>query len=134
MAGMAWNLSVNFTIPNGQRLEYPKFKWDEENKVLSFDVELRMSAGNGSRVITRVPMEIRDGDSDQLTRQASPAAGINIDDPAGYFVKTKRATPTGYTDAINAWRAANATNTRRSALEAHLSSAGHIDNVSLAGS
>lgn len=131
---MSWNLTVNFTLPNGHHLDYPKFVFDEEVKELSFTVELRTSNASGARLVTRVPMVIRDGLSDQLSRQDVIPAGTGIDDWTAYFKRTQRTTATGYTDAKAAERAAaNSPSARRTAMEAHVASAGHID-ATLAGS
>jgi len=68
-----------------------------------------------------------------LARQASPSPGLNLDDPTHYFLQGTRTVATGYTDAKTAERAAaNTPAARRTALEAHLYSAGHLDS-SLAG-
>lgn len=133
---MAWNLSVNFNLPGGTRLLY-QWRWDEDNSRALIDIELRCSNANGDRVIAKPPqLIITDVQSDQLLRQdVAPAAGGMLTDWQIYFKVVKRATPTGYTDLRAAEKAANNNPAaRRTAVEQHLASAGHVDNVSLAGS
>jgi len=131
---MAISLITGFTLNNGMRLEFPRITdLDDDVGVWTVRVELRTSIPNGNRLIARTVIHVRDGACSMLSRQASPAAGLNIDDPLHYFVVSGRTVATGYTDAALAMKnAANTPAARRTALEALLYSAGHLDS-SLAG-
>ena len=130
---MAISLTTNFTLPPGARLEFGRFDFDDDAQTLTVRVELRSSIPNNRRLIAGATMQIRDGTCSTLARQAAPAPGLNIDDPTHYFIQGTRTVATGYTDAKTAERAAaNTPGARRTALEAHMFSAGHID-ATLAG-
>jgi hypothetical protein len=131
---MPITLNTAFTIPNGARLEFPRITdLDDETGVWTVRVQLRSSVPNGNRLIASAVIQVRDGACTQLSRQASPAAGLNIDDSNHYFLVVGRNVATGYTDAALAMKnAANTPAARRTALEAHLFSAGHVDST-LAG-
>ena len=133
---MPINLTTNFNLPGGARLVVDRPSgakmFDEDAEILRVAVELRLAAATNALIVA-VLLEITNVESDKIARQATPAVGLNIDDRDRYFVRTKRATPTGYTDAMNAWKAGATPAARKSALEAHMLAAGHIDATSLAG-
>lgn len=131
---MPISLNTNFNLPGGARLEFPRIlDLDDDTGIWTVRVELRTSAPNDRRLICSTVLQIRDGVCHQLSRQASPPAGLNIDDVRHYFAVGARNVAAGYTDAAQVQRAAaNTPSARRAALEAHLFSAGHIDS-SLAG-
>ncbi len=133
---MAWNLTSNFSGggQNGNRIVFGTFHFDDDNLICNFTADLKTTVGT-NRQICHLVCYVADGISTVVSRQASPANNLNIDDSTYYFIQSTRSTPTGYTDMKTAERAA--TNTpagRRTACEAHLFSAGHFDPVSLAGS
>jgi hypothetical protein len=132
---LAISLTVNFTIPNGARLEFPNLSnFDDDTEIWRVRVELRTSSPNGRRLIAATELQIRNGPCHQLERQVAPPVGLTIGDVDNYFVVTSRNVATGYTDARAAERAAaNTPAARRTALEAFLFTAGHI-GTSLAGS
>lgn len=129
---MPGNLTTPFTIGNGARLIFATpdnpFIFNDESQELQYTLELRTTVAQGDIVICSVQCVVRNGLSTQVARQASPAAGLSIGDWRRYFVVSRRSTPTGYTAAKTAERAAADTQVgRRAAMEAHLLSAGHID-------
>jgi hypothetical protein len=137
---LAISLTVNYPSQPPARLEFAPFDgsgatfaWIDDIEALITRVELRTSAANGRRLICSVVMEIRNGTSTTLARQSSPVAGLDYCHSGYYFIVGNRITASGYTDAMAAWRAAaNTPSARRTAMEAHFLSAGHID-ASLAG-
>lgn len=130
---MPITLTTTFTLPNGARMEFPKWRFDDDSEIWTVPFELRTTVPTNRRLITAGILFITNGTCSLLSRNASPAVGLNIDDFAHYFVQTARQVATGYTDARAVERgAANTPAARRTALEAHLFSAGHIDS-SLAG-
>ncbi len=133
---MAWNLTVNYSGggQNGNRIVFGTFHFDDDNLVCSFTADLKTTVGT-NRQICRLNCYIADGISTVVSRQSSPGNNLDIGDATYYFIQSTRSTPTGYTDMKTAERAAaNTPGARRTALEAHLFSAGHFDSVSLAGS
>lgn len=126
-------LTVNFNLPGGTRLVYGKFDFDDDNEILTYPLQIRTS-GTTDCLICQTTMVIRNGISTAVARQASPAVGLNIEDIQRYLVLSTRSTPTGYTDAKTADRAAaNNKAARRLANETHQSTAGHVDATTLAG-
>lgn len=124
---MAGNLTTPVTIPNGTRLIFGPFSFDDDNGVLTVPVQLR-TAPSADALICQTTMVIRDGESTKIARQASPAVGLGVEDIQRHLIITTRTTPTGYTDAFTAMRAAtNTKGARRTALEAHMLSVGHVD-------
>ncbi len=83
-------------------------------------------------VVSQKTIAIHDGTSDKLDF-TTPQVGQSLQE-ALLFSPSALSTPTGYTDAVNAWRAGGATAAlRRTALEAHLLSVGYMGST-LAGS
>lgn len=134
---MPWNLTTAFsgTSQNGARLVFGEFHFNDDTGVMSVDVDLRTMSAAGNRKLCGFTLIVTDTTSIVVARNASPASGLNIDDPTYYFTFGVRSTPTGYTDMkTNERAAANTKAARRTANEAWVFSAGHIDPVSLAGS
>lgn len=134
---MPWNLTTNYSgsSQNGARLVFGEFHFNDDTNVMSVSVELRTSNAAGDRKLCGFTMIITDTTSSSVTRNAAPATGLNIDDVTYYFTFGVRSTPTGYSDMFaNMRAAANTRSARRTANEAWMFSAGHIDPVSLAGS
>jgi hypothetical protein len=125
-------LTTSFTIPNGTRLEISKPVFDDDASVCVYSVRLLTPLATNAAVTTWQQMVITNTSSDKIERQMNPPVGLVIEDPRRYFVQSSRATGTGYTDAVNAWRGQTTANARKTAWEAHLLSAGHID-ASLTG-
>lgn len=124
-------LATTFNLPAGSRLDIERPFFDEYLERLTVTIKLMTAPGTGSTVTT-VELVITNTDSQKVARQTSPAVGLPIGAVERYFIVTSRATPTGYTDAFSAWKAAATPAARRDALTAHLYSAGHIE-ASLAG-
>lgn len=123
---MAITLETAYNLPNGSRLVFGRFDFDDDKSELSVPLELRSPPATNA-MICRTVMVIRNGVCTHIARQTNPTAGLNIEDPMRHFAITTRDVPTGYTDAKAAERAAqNTPNSRRQALEAHLLLAGHI--------
>lgn len=130
---MAVSLNTGFTLPNGMRLEFGRFDFNDDDQILTVPFELRTGTPSGRRYICGGMLRIRNGDCSLLSRNTNPEPGLDISNPTHYFVQSSRVVATGYTDAKAAERAAaNTPGARRTANEAHLYSAGHIDS-SLAG-
>lgn len=113
-------LTVDYLIGNGKRLVIAKVNPDEEQQTMTISWELRTGLGAtpNDAVLASKVMVVRNGSSDRLNRQASPAAGSRINELL-LLEPLALSTPTGFTDAMNAWRAAATTNARKAALEAH---------------
>jgi len=120
-------LTTPVAIPQGTRLLIGFPQIDESNSYMVVPVALLTPAAS-NREVCRANIQLADGVSQMVARQASPPVGLALDNPDNYFVITTRATPTAFTDAMAVLRAANNTPAaRRLALEAHMLSAGHID-------
>lgn len=132
MIALTTNYAGATAVPNGTRLVFGRFDFDDEQQVMTVPVELR--SPNATDVLyARVTMILRNGESSLLSRQTNPPAGLAANDPARYFIQTTRNAASGYTDAMGVARgAANTPGGRKNALEAHMLTAGHIDS-SLAG-
>jgi hypothetical protein len=127
-------LTTPYAAVQFPRLILTELHLNDDLQILTFDVQLWTGLAVNALVCS-VPMLIQNGISSLLSKQGSPAAGLVINDPLRYFILSSRSTPTGYTDAYTAARAAaNTPAARRTALETLISSlgAGHID-ASLAG-
>lgn len=119
------DLTTQVTIPNGQKLDFSRPDFNDDLSECKFSVTLR--TGTTQAQICRWDMTIRDGISDMAARQTVAAVGLNVEDTTRWIIQTTRTTATGYTDLLNAWRAANTSATRKAAFKATLLSAGHID-------
>lgn len=125
---MPITLTTPFVLQNGTRLVFGKFDFNDETQVMTVPMELRTPPATDAPV-ARYVLTITNGTCSLLSRQASPAVGLGIDDPTRYIVQSTRTVATGYTDAMTAWRGAtNTSSGRKTAMEAHMLSAGHIDS------
>lgn len=122
---MPINLTTPFAIPNGTRLVFARFEFDDDQETLEVPIELRTPGATDARV-AGFRMIIRNGACTHVARQAAPPPGLALGDVSRYFVFSERTVPSGYADAVNAWRSAGTPGQRRAALEAHLLAAGHI--------
>lgn len=118
-------LTAPFALANGTRLVATMAKPDDDEQVFTITYELRTAPATDI-VLASQTIRVRNTRSERLQRNAS-ATGIAARDliqvdPNGI------STPTGYTDAIAAWRAAATPATRRAALDAVGLSAGWIDS------
>lgn len=120
-------LTTPFAIPNGTRLEISKPLFDDDTQVCVYSVRLLTPNATNAQVVTWQQLVITNVTSDRIERQGSPAAGLVIEDPRRYFIQSSRATAGAYTNAVNVWRAEATPAARKTAWEAHLLSAGHID-------
>lgn len=125
------DLTIPFAIPNATKLEIGRPDFDDDTGACLFRLTLKTNNVSSARICAW-DMILRDGTSHRVQRQASPAVGLNIEDTQRYVIIDTRSTPTGYTDAVNAWRSSGTANNRQAAFKAHLLSAGHID-ASLTG-
>jgi len=123
------NLTTPVTLPNGTRLIIVKVESDDENAVMYVTFQLRSPVATDLLAAQRV-VQVKNGLSDRLTR-GGLVVGSTYSDALNVFVGVL-STPTGYTDAINAWRAQATANARKVALETLGLSAGWIDST-LAG-
>lgn len=105
----------------------------EQNDAINV-AQVTIALLNGANVVvSSKAINIRDGISDKLSYNVNPQAGQSMLD-ALLLSEQAMSTPTGYTDAVNAWRAGGATAAaRRTALEAHVLTVGYLDST-LAGS
>ncbi len=123
---MPANLVTNFVVPNGARI-FMKFLFDDDAKELTVPCELRTTVANGDIVLCSWLMVVRDGVSTTCARSTALPPGTPLSSRVRYVVLGNRTTPTGYTAAKTAERAAPDTQAaRRAALEAHMLSAGHF--------
>jgi hypothetical protein len=127
---MPINLTVALTLPNATRVLVSNVHADEESEVMYLNVEMRTTSATNHVVSTRA-IVIRNGVSDQLVRGTLTANGPLTD--ALQKNNGTLNTPTGFTDALNAWRGNATASGRKAALEAYLLSVGIVDSVSLAG-
>jgi hypothetical protein len=126
---MPITLTTAFTVPNGTRLVFGKFDFNDDTSTMTVPMELKTPPATDATV-ARYVLTITNGTCSLLTRQASPTVGLGLDDPTRWITHSTRTVATGYTDAITAFRgAANNANARRTAMEAHMLSAGHIDST-----
>jgi hypothetical protein len=119
-------LTTSFNLPAGSRLDIKPTTIDDEAQTMLVTVTLMSAPGTGS-AIAMTTLELTNVESDKLARQTNPAVGMVIHDRDRYFLRTRRATPTGFTDALTAWRGGATMAARRTALEQHLLAAGHLD-------
>jgi hypothetical protein len=128
---MSLTLTTPYALPNGTRLIVASARPDDDNQVLNMTIEMRSAPGTDIVVSTK-SIAVRNGLSDRVKRNSAPVAGTMITE-AMLFESQAVSTPTGYTDAMNAIRAAaNTPTARRAALEAAGLTAGWID-ASLTG-
>jgi hypothetical protein len=119
-------LTTVFPAVQFTRLIFTEFQPFDLQQLLTFKVQLWTGLAVNS-MVCEVEMAISNTASVLLSRQGSPAAGLVVTDRDRYFIVSSRSTPTGYTDAMAAARtAANTPGARRTALETHVLSAGHI--------
>lgn len=121
-----FNLTTTFNLPAGSRLDIKPSNIDDDLQTMLVSITLMSAPGTGTP-IAMVTLELTNIESDKIARQASPAVGLVIHDRDRYFIRSRRATPTGFTDAINAWRGGATMAARRTALEQHMLAAGHLD-------
>ncbi len=127
---MAGNLGTSFAIPNGQRLVFGTFVWDDDAEVLFVPLELRTTVANGNKLICGVNMTITNGSCTLLSR-AAPNTAVGLLDAAAYFVVSTRTVANGYTAAQAVRNAGGTKAVLRAALELHMGSAGagHVDST-----
>jgi hypothetical protein len=125
------DLAAVIAIPNGTKLDFTRPDFNDELSECKFSVTLR--TGVTQARVCSWDMTIKDGESDAAAKQASPAVGLNIEDLTRWIALSVRATPTGFTDLFNLWRAGNTPGARKTAFKSGLFSGGHLD-ASLAAS
>lgn len=126
---MSLTLTTPLSLPNGTRLLISHVDVDDDNSVMNVTFQMRSPVATDLLVSQRV-IQVRNGLSDRLSRGGMPP-GSSYD--TGLVVTPGvQSTPTGYTDAINAWRGGATANARKTALETLGLSAGWIDST-LAG-
>jgi hypothetical protein len=121
----------NDYAPNGTKLFIGQPVPVDADPDLGTPAELRyvcaIRSNNATGVIhCQWEMFLRDGESLMAERQSTPPANTGLHDVARYVTLSLRQTPTGYTDALNAWKAGNTRNVRYTAFKAHLFTAGHL--------
>ncbi len=119
---MAISLTTAVSVGNGSRLTI-KARLDEDNAQIDVTVQLRTAVGTDLIHSERMGA-IRNGQCDRFVR-ATLSPGRKVLDALDVEIG-KLSKPTGFTDALVAYRV------NRAAFEAHLLSAGYIDS-SLAG-
>ncbi len=122
---MPINLTTPVAITNGTRLVIADVNPNDAAQSMSITYELRTAPAT-DLLISTATIVIRNSTSDRVLRGAPPVgAGVQA------FLRTELnavATPTGYTDAINAWRGQATAAARRNALDALGLSAGWVDS------
>ncbi len=121
-------LTTQITIPNAVKMDISRPDFNDDLTECKFTVTLNAGASTGTRVCSW-NMTIRDGISDMVARQSSPAVGLNVEDSTRYVILSTRTTATGYTDLIAAWRTNGTSVNRQAAFKALLLSAGHVDST-----
>lgn len=121
---MTLNLTTPIPLPNGTRLSVASINVDDDNSIMSLTFQLR-SPNASDLIVSQRVVQIRNGLSDKIAKGSMPV-GSGYDSALVVSVSAV-STPTGYTDAINAWRAQASANTRKAALETLGLSAGWID-------
>lgn len=127
---MAINLTVPFNVNNGGRLLVFKVAPDDEAAQMGVTLQMRTSVAAGDLVISETTIIIRNGTSDRVSRGTLSAGQGYVG--ALLYEHSALSTPTGFTDAINAWRGGTSTANRKTALETQMLSAGTI-HASLTG-
>jgi hypothetical protein len=128
---MSITLTTPYALPSsGTRLLITSVRVDDDQQQGFATIELRSAPGT-DYVISSQAVVIRNGLSDRVRRNVSPPAGTRIDEALA-LEQSAVSTPTGYTDAVAAWRGGATPAARRSALEAVALAAGWID-ASLTG-
>ncbi len=121
---MSINLTTPFNVNNGARLLVFKVDVRDDDSELTVTLQLRTSVASGDIVVSECALIIRNGASDRISRGTiSPGQSY-----ASALLYEPRAvsTPTGFTDAVNAWRGGNSPSNRKVALEAQMLAAGTI--------
>lgn len=123
------SLTTPVTLPNGTRLIISSVSVDDDNAVMGIVIQMRSPPATDLLVAQQL-VQVRNGLSDRLSRGAM-LPGSQYGD-ALVIARSVVSTASGYTDAINAWRAQATANARKVALETLGLTAGWID-ANLAG-
>lgn len=127
-------LTTPVALDNGRRLLISKVDVDDDAGTIVITWQLRtgVAASPPDAVIAQRQQVVRNGLSDVIRTIPQPFSGMFLDSLL-YVQRDALATPAGFTNALNAWRAGATPGARRSALEAHGQTAGWIHST-LAGS
>ena len=123
------NLTTPVSLPNGTRLIISRVDIDDESSVVNVTFQMRSPLATDMLVSQKV-IQVKNGLSDRLVRGGLPVGSSY--DAAMIAIPGVQSTATGFTDAVNAWRAQATANARKVALETLGLSAGWIDST-LAG-
>jgi hypothetical protein len=101
---MARNLTVTFTVSNGTRLRVDVERVNKRDSVITAEVTLRTGAAGTPQdaEISRAIINIRNGRSDLVRRAVVSAGGLLTSALA--VDADALSTPTGFTDALAAYR------------------------------
>ncbi len=121
---MPITLTVPYTWPNGTRLVIATVNPNDDDSVLTVVIQLRTPPAS-DHVGSEAVLKIRNGLCGRVSRNTNLGVlgrwnGWLVYEPNVLTVAT------GYTDAMNAWKAGATPAARRTALETHMLSVGYI--------
>lgn len=124
-------LTTPFNLGNGSRIVFGTFAFDDDKETVTVPVEIRTPPGAAqpdALIYAFLSVVKNGGLSTVHTRVATPPGGSPLEAGVRYVTESTRSLPTGYDAAVAARDAATPKNkaARRTALEAHWLSAGHI--------
>lgn len=121
-------LTTPISIPNVTRWRISPLAGlsiDEDQNVMV--AILQFLTGASQLVAAQIAVRVTNGGCDKVIRNSSPTAGQSVSDVA--VLTTPIQLPSGFDNAVNAWRLGGATSAlRRQALEAHFLTAGIVDS------
>lgn len=125
---MTITLTTPLPVPNVTRWFVSSVRADDDNAVMTIQIDFR-SAPATNQLLTRASLQIFNlitgGSSNKISRQI-PIVGGNSSD---VLTVSQISLPTGYDDAVAAWRGGNTPAARKSALETYLLSSGIVDST-----
>lgn len=124
---MTVNLNVNINLPNATRWMVNTVQVDDDAARMTVLIQLR-TTGVTDLIVYEIPLTVINGVSSKLSR----AVPTPLQSVTSVLSVGSLSTPTGFTDAMNAWKGGGNANARKTALEAYLLSSGIVDS-SLAG-
>jgi hypothetical protein len=93
---------------------------------MTIQIEMRTPPAS-DLVVSRKVIQVRNGTSDRVSRNSSPAVGTPLEDLM-ILAPGAVSTPTGYDQAISAWKAGANPGARKAALETEGLARGWIDS------
>ena len=120
---MPITLTTPFAVPNGTRLVVSDANPNDNKGEMRVFIQMK-SPGATDHRYAEVVLTVRNGPCDRVTRGTMGAdQGTEV---ALIYQPAALSLATGYTDAVNTWRAGATVAARRAALETHLLAVGVI--------